>query len=468
MKEARNNLTADGRKKTMYTSDYASDALGQLSLGIMSNIVGQLSYFYTDKVGIAVGSVGIIMAIAKIIDAFTDVVFGNILDHAKGGNQKYYKWMAMMCVPAAAIVFLLFTVPIQAGQLPAVIYALVTNVLLSAIFYTVIATPFAAIQIVRTDSQNERSKIGIFRAIANYGSGMLVVIATVPLTNALGGTQSAWIKYGAILGLAVLLGFVVCYLNGRKALFTGNETELKREEDALPFKDAIGKLFRNKYWVIALLFNLLTTVIFGIISTSITYYTKWIFGNDNLTALLGGLGFAGTIVGFALSNKIINKLGVRGTVNLGVLGAAASAAVRCIMPDNLIMYAATSMVGSMLQIPLMCLYGVILGMAVDYNEYKYGNRIVATASGAVGFGNKVGSGVGTAIMSLFLAIGAYDATLEVATESMKMSIYGFSNYLPIVINMALFFVFRGFDIEEKLPQMKKEIAARRTSSSGNE
>ena len=56
--------------------------------------------------------------------------------------MKYYKWMLRMAVPAAAITVLIFTVPIGAGQLPAVLYALVTNLLITAVIYTMIATPF--------------------------------------------------------------------------------------------------------------------------------------------------------------------------------------------------------------------------------------------------------------------------------------------------------------------------------------
>ena len=70
------------------------------------------------------------MAIAKIVDALTDIWFGNIIDHSKGGNMKYYKWMLRMAVPAAAITVLMFTVPISAGQIPAIAYALVTNLLI--------------------------------------------------------------------------------------------------------------------------------------------------------------------------------------------------------------------------------------------------------------------------------------------------------------------------------------------------
>lgn len=47
--------------------------------------------------------------------------------------------------------------------------------------------------------------MGILRAVGNYASGMVISIATIPITNMLGGTQAAWIKYGAVIALIVLL-----------------------------------------------------------------------------------------------------------------------------------------------------------------------------------------------------------------------------------------------------------------------
>lgn len=459
-------LDQDGLQKTMRRTDYIADMLGQFSLAVMGNIVGQLSYFYTDKVGVAVGSVGIALGVAKVVDAFTDVIVGNMIDHSKGGNEKYFKWLMRMLVPAATIMILMFTVPIQAGQIPSMLYILATNILLTAIILTILTTPFSAIQIVRTRSQQERNNMGVLRAVGSYGAGMFIVIATIPVTNALGGTQSAWIKYGFILALVVTLGLVICYVNGKKVVFDQDaEADLKQEEENVPIQEAIRLLFRNKYWVIVLVFNLLTNITNTISGSSTAYYTKWIFGNDNLVALLGGLAFGGTIVGFLISQPLINKVGVRKTVYIGSLGYAISAAIRCLFPANLVVYAVTSILGSCVQLPLMCIYGVILGMAVDYNEYKYDKKLVATAAGAIGFGNKVGVGIGTAVLSLFLFLGHYDATLAVATDSMKMAIYGFANYLPILVNLLVFISFIGFDIEAKLPQMKAEIAQRRKEDS---
>lgn len=43
-------------------------------------------------------------------------------------------------------------------------------------------------------------------------------------------------------------------------------------------------------------------------------------------------------------------------------------------------------------IPMMCLLGVCTAMTIDYNEYKFGNRMLASSQAAAGFGNKVGNG----------------------------------------------------------------------------
>lgn len=465
MRKSKRDLGVDrnGVPKMMRKRDYLADMSGQIGMNLVANVIGQLTYFYTDKVGLAVGGVGIVMLISKIVDALTDLWFGNVIDHSKGGNRKYYRWLLRLMIPYVIVVVMLFCVPIQAGQIPALIYACITNILLSAVCGTLIGTPMSAVMVVRTNSQSERESMGVFRAVGSYGAGMFTAIVTIPLTNILGGTQIAWIKYGFIIALIVLLMLSICYVNGRNAKLVEevkDETE-EGSEDAVPLKDALGMLFKNKYWIILVLFNVITQITNSITATSGTYYCKWIFGNDNLVALAGSFGFFATIIGFIISKPVISKLGVRRTINLGVLGAAATAALRCLIPTNFPVYIVAGLLGSFVQIPLMCLYGVLLAMVVDYNEYTYNNKLVGVSSGAIGIGTKIGAGAGSVILTACLALGSYDATLEVATTSMRYAIYAFSNYLPLIINLALFFLFRHFDLEEKMPTIHKELARRR-------
>lgn len=456
----------NGVQKVIRRFDYFADMLGQFGLALIGNLVGQLTYFYTDKVGLAVGGVGIAMGIAKVIDAVTDIWFGNVVEQSQGGNEKFYKWMKRMMIPAAITIILLFTVPKDIHQVGAFAYVTITNILLTAVFYTLISTPFAATIVVRTKSLDERSNLGIFRAIGSYIAGIIMSIAIIPITNLLGGTQNAWIKFGVIVALVVFLALLVCSVNGDKAVrqLEKYENEEKEEEEKVPFKEAAKMLFASKYWVIVLLFNIITSVTNAISAAANTYYCKWIFGNDNLVALVGGFGLLGTVIGFGISKPIIEKLGVKGAIDFGLLGTVGAMIIRCFAPANIVMYVITGVISSTMMMPLMCLYGVLLGMAVDYNEYKYDKKLVAISSGAIGFGSKVGGGIGSVILSVFLVLGAYDASLQVATTSMRYSIYGFANVFPIFINLIMYFIFRGFDLEEKLPHMKEEIEKRRMNA----
>ena len=455
---------SDGAKKVMRKRDYMADMSGQWALGLMANVVGQLTYFYTDKVGLAVGGVGIVMAIAKVIDALTDIWFGNVIEHSKGGNSKFYKWMFRMMIPAAVITFLMFTVP--KGQTIGMIYVLVTNVLLTAVIYTMIATPFGAVMVVRTNSQVERSNMGIFRAVGNYGAGMIISIIIIPVTNMLGGTQSAWIKFGAILALIVLLLLAICYNNGRKAKYSEDTETLNEveEEEAVPFKDAIKMLFGNKYWVIVLVVNLLSCIIYGLAAGAGVYYCKWIFGNDNLVGVLGGIGMIPTLLGFILVGPMIKKLGVVKTLLVSFAMGAGANILLLFTKDIFICYALFGSITTFATIPMMCLVGVMTAMSIDYNEYKYGVRMVAISNSASSFGGKVGSGLGTSIIGWFLAAVGYDAAQTVAPAATKMAIYGFAIVTPLVIFVIMFILVSKFDLEKTLPAMKEEIAKRKAQN----
>ena len=462
-----------GIQKVMRVSDYFADSLGQFALNAISGLIGQLTYFYTDKVGMAAGVVATVFLIAKIFDAFTDLIMGYIVDHTKPGKEKYRPWLLKAGIPAGIFIALLFTVP-SGNSMVQVAYMLITNVLLTAVFYTAICIPYGSLQIVRTNSQEERGTMGIWRSAAGYVSGMVIAIGVVPITNMLGGTQSAWVKFGVAFGLLIILAMLICYLFARetpvergkenKAQEIKEETVEAEEEEKIPFKEAINKLFHNKYWVIILLLNLFSNIIYGLANSSGTYYCKWIYGNDNLVGILGAIGMIPTLLGFILVGPMIKKLGVTKTLKVTFFLGIVANAVRFINPYHFWFNTAMGCVNTFANIPMMCLLGVMTSMSVDYNEYKYGVRMVAISNSASSFGGKVGSGLGTSIIGWFLAAVGYDAAQTVAPAATKMAIYGFAIVTPLVIFVIMFILVSKFDLEKTLPAMKEEIAKRKAQN----
>ena len=194
-------LDSMGIQKTMRLGDYIGDGLGQLPLNIMSCLVGQLTYFYTEKAGLAAGMVATMLLIAKILDAFTDLIMGKIMDAGKSPKGKCRPWFLRMAAPTAAVIILLFTVPRNVPTGLQMGYVLITNILLSAVVYTAVAIPYTALMAIRTKSQDERGKMGIFRAIFGYAAGMVIAILLIPITNMLGGDQAAWVKVAVVFAV---------------------------------------------------------------------------------------------------------------------------------------------------------------------------------------------------------------------------------------------------------------------------
>lgn len=459
-----------GVQKVMRAGDYFGDSLGMFALNAISGLVGQLTYFYTDKVGMAAGAVATAFLLCKVIDAFTDLIMGYIVDHTAPGKEKYRPWLLKAGIPAGILVAMLFMVP-KAGGGVQLAYMVITNLLLTAVVYTAIAIPYTSLQVVRTNSQEERGTMGTWRAAMGYVSGMIIAIAVIPITNMLGGTQSAWIKVGVVFGALVVLALLLCYLTSRETAEeagAGVKSEAAEEEESVPFKEAVAMLFHNRYWVIILVVNLFANVIYGLANSSGTYYCKWIYGDDNLVGILGAVGMIPTLLGFILVGPMIKKLGVVKTLKVTFLMGVIANVLRIFNPYHFVFNTVLGCVNTFANIPMMCLLGVMMAMAIDYNEYQFGVKMVASANSASSFGCKIAGGIGSSMIGWCLAIAGYNAELAEATAATKYAIFTFSIYIPLVMFLVMYLMIRKFDLEAKLPQIKAELAEKKTAKQAAE
>ena len=456
-----------GVQKVMRMPDYLGDAAGQFSLNAISGLIGQLTYFYTDKVGVAAGAIATALLIVKILDAFTDIIMGYIVDHTAPGKEKYRPWILRMILPMALIMILMFTVPANVSSPIQIAYLFITNFLFSAVIYTIICVPYQAIMVVRTNSQEERAKMGTWRAAAGYVSGMIIAVMIIPITNMLGGDQKAWVIFSAALAvISALLLFVTWKTSREYPAVDGQEiaNAAEPEEENIPFGEALKNLFHNKYWVMALILAICSNIFYGLSNSSGTYYCKWIYGNDNLVGILGGVGLIPTIIGFVVTPIMIKTLGITKSLRVSFVIGIIGNILRIINPYNFVYNAVLGCFSTFANIPMMCLLGTVTAMSIDYNDYKYGKRMVGSSQAAASFGSKVGNGVGASMIGWCLAIAAYDATATVLTPTVKQAIFTFNIYAPLAMFVIMFIVSMKFDLEKKLPGIQKELEERKAAS----
>ena len=455
-------LDSMGIQKTMRLGDYLADAGGQFALNAISGLVGAITYFYTDKVGIAALTAANVALVAKIVDAFTDLIMGKIMDNGKSPKGKCRPWFLRMAIPAFVAIVALYTVPKGMGNAAQFAYLLLTNLFASAVVYTAIAIPYASIMVMRTRSLEERSKMGIFRAALGYIIGMVIAIALVPITNMLGpngvADQAAYIKFAVVVGAIAAVLLLVLY---RRSEETAAAEE--KQDDGLPFMQCIGMLFKNKYWVLLLIVNLFSNIIYALTSASGTYYAKWILGNDNLIALMGAVGLIPTFLGFAVVGPMTKKLGMKKTLLVSFAIGIFGALVRVFFPASLIVTVTAGLLPSFATIPMMCLSAPMNSMATDYNDYLYGNKIMGMSASASSFGGKIAGGLGSAVIGWILAGVGYDSAAASATTAVRYGIYAFSIYLPLILLIIMFLLTTRFDLENKYADIMKTIHERKSA-----
>lgn len=428
----------------------------------MTSLVAQITYFYTEKVGLAAGMVATMLLVSKILDAFSDLIMGKVMDAGHSPKGKCRPWFLRMAVPAAAIIVLLFTVPRNAGNGVQMGYVLITNILLSAVVYTAIVIPYGALMSLRTKSSDERGKMGIFRAAFGYIAGMVIAILLIPLTNMFGGTQGAWIKVAAIFAVISLASLLILYKVSKETANT--ETQEQEREDDVTFAEGIKILFHNKYWVLMLFLQLLMNISYGLSSAGGTYYCKYILGNDNMVALLGAVGLIPTFLGFALTGPMASKLGMTKTCMISCVLGAAACIVRVFTPYSLLTCLVGGCFTTFANIPLMCLFGAMVNNCVEYNEWKFNKRIVGMTNSANSFGCKIGSGIGGSLIGWLLAWGGYNAANATQPASVNISIFAFSIYIPLALFVVMIILLMKYDLEKKYPQIVAELQERKAEN----
>ena len=126
-----------------------------------------LMKFYTDVMGVSAGVVGMIMMIARFVDAFTDVTMGQIVDRSKPTKDgKFRPWLKRMCGPVAIASFLIF----QSGLAGMsygfkVAWLFVTYILWGSIFYTSVNIPYGSMASAISADPKDRAELSTWRTI---------------------------------------------------------------------------------------------------------------------------------------------------------------------------------------------------------------------------------------------------------------------------------------------------------------
>lgn len=323
----------------------------------------------------------------------------------------------------------------------------------SAIVYTAIAIPYYTMINYETKSQEERGKIGTYRGLLGYMITQVIGIVLLPMTNALGGTQSSWVIVAAIFGVIGAVTLTVCFRLTKERFNSANVTSEKTEEDKISVLSALKVLVHNKYWWQMLVVQTCLSAVYAFIYGAMGFYCGYILGNDNLMALIGTVGLIPSLLGFVLSPILIRKFGMRKAGIIACVVGLVGTVIRVIAPANMIVFILGHCLVTFATAPIVAVLPAMTINCAEWNDYKFGVKLTGMTNSVSSFGGKVGAGLGGAAMGWILKAVAFDGAAAVQTPTAMFGIEFLNIGVPGILLAVILVCYALYTLDGKYKEV---------------
>lgn len=420
---------------------------------IATILMAFLVYFYTDVIGMNAAVVGMVILVSKVMDGISDLIGGNIVDHTHTKAGKARPWYLRLAIPMALAYILLFTVPnwSTGGKIA---YIFITYNLSSTVIYTMFNAAMAAYPIFLTRSRESRAAMSTLRLFVACAVQIILTMFGLQFVEMLGGGQTGWIKFAAILGIVAALMMVFIYFN-TKEISSGNDEDV---ED-VPFWTAIRALLHNKYWFIVLFAFFIGVVIQVCTLTDGVYYAKYVLNDIDMQANLTMYFLVPNLIPLALLPYCYKYVSKRTLCIVGAIFLLVGTVIGIAFPAGAGFVIGLALRGIGYGINAGCQPAMVIDTVV-YGEWKTGHNIPGITTTATCAAQKLGSGIGTALLGLVLGWFGYNGLAPTQPPMAISAINATYMIVPAILSVVWIILFQFYKLDKEYPQYVKELEER--------
>lgn len=367
--------------------------------------------YLTDSIGLNSGIIGTLMAVAKIFDGISDVIFGSLIDktHTKMGKAR--PWMLWPYFGCGVCLFAIFAIPTSWGKVAQYTFFLIFYVMLNAGFYTANNVAYSALTALVTKNENERVQLGSIRFVFAFTTSTIIQAVTFGLVDYFGNDAAAWKIVALIYVMIGIISNTISVLSLKELPEEENNTKKETSAPAEKYslREAVGLLIKNKYYLLILGIYLLTQLYSAFTGVG-TFYMTYVLGDANLLGKFATALNIPMIIGLLLVPTVVAKLGGMYRINYSGYLVATVARFLVIVAaymDSIPMMLAFTAVASLGMCPLQGDLNAVIASASDYTYLTTGKRIDGTMYSCTSLGVKLGGGLGTAVSGWLLAASGY-------------------------------------------------------------
>lgn len=443
--------TKDGKCTKLFYLIYSLPMIGYC---LVVTLLGYVSYFAVNVLGLSSLLVGNLILISKIFDGVTDIIAGFLIDHTntRFGKARPYDW-AYVGFCLAAIV--LFSIPKMETAAMAVCLFLTYTVI-----YSIFSTLYScanAVYLARTvedpDQQVTVNVVSMFLGI--IGSVVAGVVIPVYIAK-IGASAEAWRTFAFIIGIP---SAIICSIRFFVIKENNNGQEQTQEEEKISFREGAKLLAKNKYVIILAFALLLTNISMNLFAVN-PFYFEQILGDISKQSVVNALGAVGplsVIIFPILAKKMGKKKLIVGALILGIIGKL----LPLLNLQSIPLLGIGAVLGTIGYMPLFVLTINMIIDCMDYGEWKFKKRGEGIYSCISGFCSKIGTGIGTWLVGFIMMLGGYVSGVEVQSQGALNSIICVYTIVPAILYLLAAISMHFYKLEEQLPQIHAELEERK-------
>ncbi|NAZ52454.1 MFS transporter [Vibrio toranzoniae] len=369
---------------------------------VISSMMLIITFFYTDIFGIKPEDLAMLFIVVRLIDAVTDPLMGMITDKFTSRWGRYRQYLLFLAIPFGVSVYLAFSTP-DGDYNTKLVYAYATYILITVMF-TAVTIPYISLISVMTDDPKERLSANGYRLFFAKIAAFLVTII-VPQLSTAWGQDNIQLGYQYSMGLMGLMGtllFLFC--------FATTKERIEHVVDKKSFKDQVKLLMRNDQWLVLCAVCVTGTIGYVIRGSVAAYYAKYYLSGDagTISAFLA-TGVGAAILAMVASTWITKKyckIKLFRYSQVSVLLLSLMLYVFVGREDLALAFVLYFLVSFVVDLHAPVFWSAI-AEAVDYGAYKTGQRVSGLAFGGISFSQKLGMGIGGAVVGWLLTYFNY-------------------------------------------------------------
>lgn len=404
-----------------------------------------LMVFYTKVLGISGFAVGILFLMTRVLDAFTDVTMGRIVDNLQPAKDgRFRPWIRRMCVPvavASTLMYLYFVRDWPAGA--KMTYVVITYLLWSSFCYTAINIPYGSMASVITPEAAGRTSLSTFRSVGAALAGLVIGII-VPLviyeTDAQGNQvvlPERFTLTAVVMGIGAVICYVLCYF-----MCTERVTFQKKSDGQ---RESVGRMLKGlgtNRPLLALVCAALVLLLASTLGQTMNNYLFLdYFRNAKAVAILNFITVAATLLLAPFISRISTRFGKKEVGAAGMLLAGAVymvlflLRVRSIPVFMVLLFMGTVGIGLFNMIVWAFITDII-----DYREVTTGKREDGTVYAVYSFARKLGQALAGGLGGFALTAIGYISDATAQTVEVSERIYTVATLIPGICYLTVFLI----------------------------